>query len=72
MDRFCTLAGLLILISAGQYFFELMWGDRLDTELVKEIRDLVRSQLVSQSPARSCANSRELKQKLHNYCNFLD
>jgi predicted NACHT family NTPase len=31
-------------------------GDRLDTELLKEIRDLVRSQQASQSPARSSAS----------------
>jgi predicted NACHT family NTPase len=31
-------------------------GDRLDTELFKEIRDLVRSQQASQSPARSSAS----------------
>lgn len=30
-------------------------GDRLDTKLLKEIRDLLRLQLASQSPARSCA-----------------
>jgi hypothetical protein len=31
-------------------------GDRLDTELLKEIRDLLRSQQASQSPARSSAS----------------
>ncbi len=31
-------------------------GDRLDTELLKEIRDLLRSQQASQSPVRSSAS----------------